>query len=71
MGRCGETFGLDEARMRPFSGVCSRHFVGGGGSHYGPLPALLTPMPYPVAIAEEEALTAVTTNFGTNHGSWQ
>ena len=49
-------FGLDEAKLKPFSRVCSRHFVK-GDSRCGPLlaPALLTP----VAIAEEDVLVAV------------
>ena len=47
---------LDEAKLKPFSIVCSRHFVN-GDSRCGPLlvPALLTP----VAIAEEDILAAV------------
>ena len=53
-----------EAKLKPFSRVCSRHFVNGGCRRYGPLPALLTPMPYPLAIAEE----ALTTVLPTLHG---
>eukprot|EP00731_Ephydatia_muelleri_P032866 Em0024g410a len=51
-----EAFVLDEAKLKPFSIVCSRHFVN-GDSRCGPLlvPALLTP----VAIAEEDILAAV------------
>ena len=50
-----KAFGLDEAKLKPFSRVCSRHFVN-GDSRCGPLlPALLTP----VAIAGEDVLAAV------------
>ena len=51
-----EAFVLDEAKLKPFSIVCSCHFVN-GDSRCGPLlvPALLTP----VAIAEEDVLAPV------------
>ena len=50
-----EAFGLDEAKLMPFSRACSSHFVN-GHSRCGPLlvPALLRPM----AIAED-VLSAV------------
>ena len=51
-----EAFVLDEAKLKPFSEVCSCHFVN-GDSRCGPLlvPALLTP----VAIVEDYVLAAV------------
>ena len=47
---------FEDAKLKPFSGVCSRHFVN-GDSRCGALlvPALLTP----VAIAEEVVLVAI------------
>ena len=59
-----KAFGLDEAKLKPFSRVCSRHFVN-GDSRCGPLlvPALLTP----VAIA---VLVAVLPTLAPNPGAF-
>ena len=61
------TFGLDEAKLKPFSRVCSHHFVN-GDSRCGalPVPALLTP----VAIAGKDVLAAVLPTLASIVGPW-
>ena len=59
-----KAFGLDEAKLKPFSRVCSRHFVN-GDSRCGALPvsALLTPV-------AKDVLAAVLPTLAPIVGPW-